>query len=330
MIEADPVAAAVRAVMTSRTEWTGTASELLGALAEMAGERVAKAKTWPDSPRALAGRLRRAATFLRKIGIDIGFEREGRARTRTIRITTTGKPASPETEGATVRIVRTVLVRRKSISSTASERPAADGRRSRTVQRRRRSNRPRQPMKTNDETDADGADGNLSPQSTRKKLAGAREYERRSSLEGGPRRRCPARDRWRGSHARGGRRPAAQHDGSPNVSQGRRDRASAHVARQLVGRGLARLLRRTGGIAEFDGGLPREQAEARAFACCVAEWLNRNPVRSSPYRCLGCGEAGQGHDPLLPFGAETPAMPGCILAARRIGPPPDTPRPSPP
>ena len=26
----------------------------------------------------------------------------------------------------------------------------------------------------------------------------------------------------------------------------------------------------------FDGGLPRDQAEAPAFACCVAEWLNRN------------------------------------------------------
>lgn len=100
VIDADPIAAAVRAVMTTRTEWTGTASELLGALAEMAGERVVKAKTWPDSPRALAGRLRRAATFLRKIGIDIGFEREGRARTRMICITAPGKFASSETGGA--------------------------------------------------------------------------------------------------------------------------------------------------------------------------------------------------------------------------------------
>ena len=58
------------------------------------------------------------------------------------------------------------------------------------------------------------------------------------------------------------------------------------------------------GIAEFDGGLPREQAEARAFTCCVAEWLNRNPVRASPDRCLRCGKAQQGHDPLLPFGSE--------------------------
>jgi hypothetical protein len=57
--------------------------------------------------------------------------------------------------------------------------------------------------------------------------------------------------------------------------------------------------------AFFDGGLPREQAEARAFMCCVAEWLNSNPVRSSPYSCLRCGEAEPGYDPLLPFGTET-------------------------
>jgi hypothetical protein len=58
------------------------------------------------------------------------------------------------------------------------------------------------------------------------------------------------------------------------------------------------------GITEFDGGLPRDQAEARAFACCVAEWLNRNPVRSPPGRCHGCGEAEHSQDALLPFGTE--------------------------
>jgi hypothetical protein len=58
------------------------------------------------------------------------------------------------------------------------------------------------------------------------------------------------------------------------------------------------------GIAKFDRGLPRDQAEARALACCVTEWLNRNPMRSPPGRCLGCGEAESGQDPLLPFGVE--------------------------
>ena len=35
------------------------------------------------------------------------------------------------------------------------------------------------------------------------------------------------------------------------------------------------------GIVEFDGGLPRAEAEARAFEACVLEWLNRNPDPSS-------------------------------------------------
>ena len=58
------------------------------------------------------------------------------------------------------------------------------------------------------------------------------------------------------------------------------------------------------GIAEFDGGLSRAEAEARAFECCVAEWLNRNPVCSSPGRCLECGGKENAWDKLLPYGAE--------------------------
>jgi hypothetical protein len=57
------------------------------------------------------------------------------------------------------------------------------------------------------------------------------------------------------------------------------------------------------GIAELDGGLTRVEAEALAFACCVAEWLNRNPVRSPPDRCLACG-GDHAHERLLPFGIE--------------------------
>jgi hypothetical protein len=88
VIDADPIAAAVRSLMTTRTEWTGTASELMGALAVEAGERVAKAKTWPQNPGGLSNRLRRAATFLRKLGIGIDFDERSkdRARKRLIRI----------------------------------------------------------------------------------------------------------------------------------------------------------------------------------------------------------------------------------------------------
>jgi hypothetical protein len=94
VIEADPVGSAVRSMMTSRTQWTGTASDLLCALSEEVGDRVAKAKIWPANARALSGRLRRAANFLRKVGIDLTFFREGRAKTRMISISCTADKAS--------------------------------------------------------------------------------------------------------------------------------------------------------------------------------------------------------------------------------------------
>ena len=58
------------------------------------------------------------------------------------------------------------------------------------------------------------------------------------------------------------------------------------------------------GIAEFDGGLSRAKAEARAFECCLAEWLNRNPVCSWPGHCLECGGREDKWDELLPYGTE--------------------------
>jgi hypothetical protein len=168
VIDADPIAAAVRALMQARTEWTGTASDLLGALGQEAVERVTKTKTWPDNPRAMSGRLRRAATFLRKVGIDISFEREGRARTRSIRITTTGQFAGPETQGA-----------RPSASSSPPADPLkanpgngfgirdlrtvsdpADGSRAETGATVRAN-----PLNSNLKPEADGADGDHPPQS---------------------------------------------------------------------------------------------------------------------------------------------------------------------
>ena len=168
VIDADPIATAVRAVMATRTVWTGTASDLLGALAEVAGERVAKSKTWPDGPRALAGRLRRAATFLRKIGIEIGFGREGRARTRTISITTTQPFAAPEKPGTqpsapsassapTPKSNPANGFAAQSVRTVARDADGSGNGNAPTV----RAN----PLKNNAGTAADGADANPPPQS---------------------------------------------------------------------------------------------------------------------------------------------------------------------
>ena len=97
IIEADTVAAAVRTLMQTRTVWTGTATDLLGALTKVVG--VARSKIWPDSPETLSNRVRRAATFLRKGGIEIVFFRLGRGRTRTIKITNTNTQPSATGKG---------------------------------------------------------------------------------------------------------------------------------------------------------------------------------------------------------------------------------------
>jgi hypothetical protein len=169
VIDADPIATAVRALMATRTVWTGTASDLLGALAEVVDERVAKSRTWPDGPRALAGRLRRAATFLRKIGIEIGFGREGRERTRTINITTIQPSAAPENAGAQPSAPSAPTPKSnpangfaaQSVRTVARDADGSGNGNAPTV----RANS----LKNNAGTAADGADANPPPQSGQEK-----------------------------------------------------------------------------------------------------------------------------------------------------------------
>jgi hypothetical protein len=105
ILDADPVAARVREIMADKAQWTGSASDLLQAGTHIPGSG------WPKSPRALAGRLRRAQTFLRAFGIEIVFGREGRLGTRTISITAVGedrslRPSAPSAASATIMVGR--------------------------------------------------------------------------------------------------------------------------------------------------------------------------------------------------------------------------------
>jgi hypothetical protein len=101
IIQLDPVAVCVRKLMAERSSWAGTASDLLRAANNLAGDDVSKKSAgWPKHPTALAGRLRRAQTFLRVLGIDMTFSREGRAGSRIIRMRATREN--------TVRTVSTV------------------------------------------------------------------------------------------------------------------------------------------------------------------------------------------------------------------------------
>src|SRR5262245_916582 len=92
MIEASDVAEAVRVFMASRNEWSGTASELLPLLTDLVPERTTKERTWPKQANTLSGKLRRVAPPLRKIGINITFEREAHSGARLIHIQVTRSP----------------------------------------------------------------------------------------------------------------------------------------------------------------------------------------------------------------------------------------------
>jgi len=91
VIEADPVAAFVREIMAGRSTWAGSASDLLRARIAAAEDVPDRTAGWPRNPRALAHQLRRCQTFLRTVGIDIAFSREGRTGSRMIRMTSLTK-----------------------------------------------------------------------------------------------------------------------------------------------------------------------------------------------------------------------------------------------
>jgi hypothetical protein len=87
VLEADPVAEALLKLVANLPGWLGTSSSLLDVLREVTGEQAAKEKSWPKNGRALSERLRRSATFLRKVGIEIAYTRADTAdRTRLITI----------------------------------------------------------------------------------------------------------------------------------------------------------------------------------------------------------------------------------------------------
>jgi hypothetical protein len=103
VVEADPVAARIREIMAERPTWSGNASDLLRVAASPSRDDASRTGVrWPKSPRALAGRLRRAQTPLRALGIEISFGREGRAGTRIIRLRTS------RAKSTTVNTVSTV------------------------------------------------------------------------------------------------------------------------------------------------------------------------------------------------------------------------------
>ena len=86
-IEADAVAQAVRELLADSPDgWSGTTKELLDTLGRYASEEVQRSKSWPSTPRALTNRLRRSATALRQVGVEVEWQAERSKNGRLIHI----------------------------------------------------------------------------------------------------------------------------------------------------------------------------------------------------------------------------------------------------
>ena len=157
VVDADPVSAAIRTMMSERTEWTGTATALLEALGEFAGEKIIKSRNWPDSPRALSNRLRRSATFLRNVGLEFDFERQGRAGARIIRITSVRISSASSASSAPTQNLTGTNTLTAPDGQTPSNAADYQCRPEATTDRDK-------PLKSNGADDADGADANLPSQ----------------------------------------------------------------------------------------------------------------------------------------------------------------------
>jgi hypothetical protein len=72
--------------MGRSAKWQGTVEPLLNILTKVAGERVANSREWPKKPKGLGGRLREAAPNLRKLGMNISFDRRGKRGTWIISV----------------------------------------------------------------------------------------------------------------------------------------------------------------------------------------------------------------------------------------------------
>jgi hypothetical protein len=85
VIEASPLANAVREWVERHGEIEGTATELLKLLSADKDEKTLKHPDWPKTAPALGTRLREVAPNLRRLGIEVQFGRSGRRRPITIR-----------------------------------------------------------------------------------------------------------------------------------------------------------------------------------------------------------------------------------------------------
>lgn len=84
VLESEPVAEVTCAFIKQEINWSGTATDLLKKLNEIADHKTQNLKKWPRQPQTLSNKLRRLAPNLVPVRVIVEFSQVGHERTRTI------------------------------------------------------------------------------------------------------------------------------------------------------------------------------------------------------------------------------------------------------
>ncbi len=142
----------------------------------------------------------------------------------------------------------------------------------------------------------------------------------------GPSRRATGNHGQSGRHGRPGRLPAPAPPPAKLTDLLLREKTDLVELFGLVGGRSAEdwrvFVEERAATAEFDGGLTRLEAQARAFSCGVVEWLNRRPIRSPAGRCMPAGLCTARAATLsFRIGESDLALSGCMPGVGRGGRP---------
>lgn len=103
-LDESPLGIAIARLVEHRGPWSGTVTELLAALADVADPGTTHGRLWPAGPRALANALARLAPALRARGYSIDRARTGHDRQRTYTLARLGQvrngPSAPSAPSA--------------------------------------------------------------------------------------------------------------------------------------------------------------------------------------------------------------------------------------
>ncbi len=93
-LEASVVARPLLELLEAQGNWSGSAGELLVALAERVDDQAKRQHGWPKNPRSLSGHLKRLSPNLRSAGWDVDYDRTSKKRVWSI------QPASSASSSA--------------------------------------------------------------------------------------------------------------------------------------------------------------------------------------------------------------------------------------